>query len=279
MTNQNSSSVSVINTTTNNVTTTVPVGIYPHGVAVTPDGKKVYVANHNPYYGTVSVINTTTNDTKEIRINGVPCGVAVTHDGKWAYVTTSSGKNNVGSVCIINTTTDTVIPSNLLVGILPSGLGQYIGHFSESRVETTTTLASSIKQSILNFLIGEKIILTAKVSVSSLRAEKPSGKIIFMEGFTPIEGGTKDIDVNSGQATFDTSSLSIGSHLIRAKYTGDTNFRPSTSSSQPIIIEKDTFWKPIISYLIGAIILGILSFFAREIYKREKRKFRKRKSS
>ncbi len=37
--------VSVIDTATNNVTATVHVGIYPTGVAVSPDGTKVYVAN------------------------------------------------------------------------------------------------------------------------------------------------------------------------------------------------------------------------------------------
>jgi DNA-binding beta-propeller fold protein YncE len=49
--------VSVIDTTTNTVVTTIPVdtGTTPTGVAVTPDGEHVYVANQgsNP----VSVID------------------------------------------------------------------------------------------------------------------------------------------------------------------------------------------------------------------------------
>ncbi|MDD4250280.1 MAG: beta-propeller fold lactonase family protein, partial [Methanosarcina sp.] len=59
--------VSVIDTATNNVTATVDLGTgggywnmtYPHGVAVTPDGKKVYVANFDS--DSVSVIDTATN--------------------------------------------------------------------------------------------------------------------------------------------------------------------------------------------------------------------------
>ncbi len=35
--------VSVIDTSTNKVIATVPVGDDPHGVAVTPDGTKIYV--------------------------------------------------------------------------------------------------------------------------------------------------------------------------------------------------------------------------------------------
>ena len=41
----NSNTVSVIDTATNTVTATVPVGGRPSGVAVTPDGAFVYVAN------------------------------------------------------------------------------------------------------------------------------------------------------------------------------------------------------------------------------------------
>ena len=43
-----SNNVSVIDTASNTVTATIPVGIGPQGVAVTPDGRKVYVANQSP---------------------------------------------------------------------------------------------------------------------------------------------------------------------------------------------------------------------------------------
>jgi YVTN family beta-propeller protein len=51
--------VSVIATATNKATATIPVGIQPEGVAVTPDGGRVYVANFGG--NTVSVIATATN--------------------------------------------------------------------------------------------------------------------------------------------------------------------------------------------------------------------------
>ncbi len=50
--------MSVIDTATNTVTATIPVGPEPYGVAVTPDGSKVYVAN---FSNSVSVIATATN--------------------------------------------------------------------------------------------------------------------------------------------------------------------------------------------------------------------------
>ena len=50
---------SLIDTTTNTVTATVNVGSVPIGVAVNPEGTRVYVANHAS--GNVYVIDTATN--------------------------------------------------------------------------------------------------------------------------------------------------------------------------------------------------------------------------
>src|SRR5260370_2769291 len=57
--NLDGNSVSVADTATNTVTTTIPVGSGPQGVAVTPDGSEVYVANYGD--NTVSAIATATN--------------------------------------------------------------------------------------------------------------------------------------------------------------------------------------------------------------------------
>ena len=85
VTNYNSNTVSVIDTTTNKVTATVPVGISPWGVAVSPDGTRVYVTNWNS--NTVSVIDTTTNTvTATVNVDSNPIGIAVTPDGSKVYV-------------------------------------------------------------------------------------------------------------------------------------------------------------------------------------------------
>ena len=49
----------MIDTATNTLSATIPVGASPFGVAVTPDGSKVYVANS--FSDTVSVIDAATN--------------------------------------------------------------------------------------------------------------------------------------------------------------------------------------------------------------------------
>jgi YVTN family beta-propeller protein len=58
ITNQADFTVSAIDTATNNVTATVPVGVDPSGLAASPDGTKVYVTNfgYANMLGTVSVM-------------------------------------------------------------------------------------------------------------------------------------------------------------------------------------------------------------------------------
>ena len=70
--------MSVIDTATDTVTTTIPVGFF--GVAVTPDGSKVYVPNSG--FTTVSVIDAATSAvTATIGVGIGPFGAAVTPDG------------------------------------------------------------------------------------------------------------------------------------------------------------------------------------------------------
>ena len=109
-------------------------------------------------------------------------------------------------------------------------MGQFIGSLQDSRIETTTTLAPPSNQ----YPDGESTILIATVSLTSRETEKPSGTVAFMDGTTSIGTGT----LSSGQVILDTSSLSKGSHSISARYMGNDNFRPSTSSSFTLTVKE-----------------------------------------
>ena len=64
----------------------ITVGKAPVGLAITPDGKHVYVTNNID--GTVSVITTATGKVSApITVGDGPVVVAITPDGKHAYVT------------------------------------------------------------------------------------------------------------------------------------------------------------------------------------------------
>src|SRR5207302_10648099 len=85
ITDESANALSIVDTSTNTVVATVPVGTVPIGVAVTPDGSGVYVANSGD--GTVSVIDTSTNTVvATVPVGVVPIGVAVTPDGSGVYV-------------------------------------------------------------------------------------------------------------------------------------------------------------------------------------------------
>ena len=118
ITNLGSNTVSVIDTKTNKVTATIPVGAGPLGVAVSPDGSKVYITNDNDNPGTVSVIDTATNTvTATIPVGVAPVGVAVSLDGSMVYVANFGS----GTVSVITTATNTVI-ATIPIGPSPEGL-------------------------------------------------------------------------------------------------------------------------------------------------------------
>ena len=97
--NNDDGTVSVIDTVTNIVVDTIPVGTDPFGVAVTPDATKVYVTNSMS--DDVSVIDAATNTVlPTIPVGTFPLCLAITPDGTNTYVANSSSHN----ISIINTT-------------------------------------------------------------------------------------------------------------------------------------------------------------------------------
>ena len=75
--NVDSNTVSVVNTATNAVVTTVNVGPGPLFAAITPNGANVYLSNNGT--NTVSVISTATNAVgATITVEAAPAGIGVT---------------------------------------------------------------------------------------------------------------------------------------------------------------------------------------------------------
>jgi YVTN family beta-propeller protein/VCBS repeat-containing protein len=105
--------VSVIDTASNTTIADIPLtgDGYPEGVAVSPDGRFVYVGYLNPgdgthVNGTVLVIDTATNALVGAPIalgSLLPTAVAVSPDGSLAYVTTADYPTGDGTVSVIYT--------------------------------------------------------------------------------------------------------------------------------------------------------------------------------
>src|ERR1700744_5311025 len=100
-----SKNVTVIDTATNKVVTAIDVDLAPSGVAVSPDGSRVYIANE-AVKGTVSVIDTATNTvTATVAVGSNPIGIAITPAGSKLYV---ANKGRHGTVSVIDTATNAV---------------------------------------------------------------------------------------------------------------------------------------------------------------------------
>lgn len=89
----------------------IPVGVLPHGIAITPDGTKVFNGNLNS--GTVSVIDTATNTvTATITVGSGPIAVFVTRDGANVFV----ANNDAATISKIDVATNSVVDTIALPG-------------------------------------------------------------------------------------------------------------------------------------------------------------------
>jgi hypothetical protein len=96
---------------------------------------------------------------------------------------------------------------------------------------TTTTLKSSANPSVY----GQTVVFTAKVT-SSIGAPPDGETITFKQGGTVLGTGT----LSDGTATFSISTLAVGTKVITAVYSGDSNFAGSTSKDVNQVISKAT---------------------------------------
>jgi len=152
VTNQTSNTVSVINTGTNTVVTTITGFTIPRGVAFSPDGTRAYVANVAA--ATISVVDTATN-TVLTTITGFnqPLGVVFSPDGTRAYVTNQAGN----SVSVINTATNTLL-TTLPVGTAPQGVAvspdgtrAYVANFIGGTVSVINTATNAVLTTVTGF--------------------------------------------------------------------------------------------------------------------------------
>lgn len=149
VTNNSSEDVSVIDTATNTVVTTIDTNIASTGIAITPNGAFAYVTSSiSP--GGVSVIDLA-NDTVVTTISvGRASGIAITPDGARAYVPIHS----MFEVAVIDTATNTVITTVPIgsvnpprVAITPNGAFAWVtgadGSNNVTEIDTTTNTVTS----------------------------------------------------------------------------------------------------------------------------------------
>ena len=138
--------VSVIDTANNTVDHTIPVIGNPYGVAVSPDGSRVYIGSWGS--NTLSTIDAVNNTVIGVSVSvGIqPIGVAITPNGNRVYVA------NFGShtVSVFDTASNTVIKTIPAgqgaagVAISPDGSRVYISNFDEHTVSVIDSSSNTV---------------------------------------------------------------------------------------------------------------------------------------
>lgn len=170
--------------------------------------KSVVVGNTGTGNLVLNNIGTTGSNSADFSFISTPLPITIAPQGKTTIsvqFTPSGLGTRTGSLYIY----DNVNNGTLLVGLGGTGVSP-----------TTTTLTSSVNPALL----GQNITFTASVTCPSFT---PTGTVAFKKATTVLGTGT----LNSGVATFSTSTLPLGWQTITAVYSGDVNCGTSSGSA------------------------------------------------
>jgi YVTN family beta-propeller protein len=224
---------SVIDTATDTVTGTFPVGPNTGGIAGTPDGSTVYLANTDSatIASTVSVIGTATNTvTATIPVGVQPLGVAVTPDGSAVYVANLQSR----TVSVIATATNTVtatIPVGgfpFYVAVTPDGTKVYVTGPPAPSGDTVSVIATATNTVTATIPVG---VRPFGVAVT------PDGSTVYVVNmFFGNVGTVGTVSVISTASNTVTDTIPVGNAPVFVAVTPDgsvvyvTNFGDGTVS-------------------------------------------------
>jgi YVTN family beta-propeller protein len=200
--------VSVIDTTQANypIISTLTVGTSPESLALSPDGKSLYVANLGYYYqanaaGSVSVIDTTTNQVSTtIDAPGNPFFVLFVQEGKQVDILNRGG---TGFLQLIDTITLKVLPFFPAEGILYSPRGMttdrsastlYIANY-QNYVSVVRPDDGSVLKEIL---VAPNVFTLVSLGKPALT---PNGKYLYVPYGGISANGVVMIDLGTDQVT------------------------------------------------------------------------------
>lgn len=158
--NEYSNTVSVIDTNTDTIKSTINLGNFPYGIDINPLNNRIYITNRGS--NTVSVLDGSV-DTKlhDITVGKSPVGIAVNPSANWIYVTNLDD----GTMSVIDGITNEVIDI-ISVGKTPYGVA--VNPLSNK------IYVSDIISNTVTVIDGETHEISAKIPVG----KKPTGLAI-----------------------------------------------------------------------------------------------------
>ncbi|HUD01670.1 MAG TPA: YncE family protein [Rhabdochlamydiaceae bacterium] len=211
VTNSGSTTVTILDLTTNTVTGTIGGFDGPTGLVTTPDGTKAYVINYGgPIVGsgngtTVSVVDLNTNVIVGTATVGLaPAALAITPDGAYVYVVSYvDGNPGTGTISIIRTS-DNSVQLNAITGfsgpfaiaITPNGKYAYVTNFGSNNFSPVGTTVSVVDIST------NTIAATIPVGIQPAGiAITPAGFYAYVSNYDTLYNGPNFTDLTAYQGT------------------------------------------------------------------------------
>jgi len=225
-----SNTVSVIDTATNAVVATLPVGVWPQGAAVNPSGTRVYVPNNGS--GTVSVIDTSTNTVVATipSVGNRPLGVAVNPSGTRVYVT---DYHNGSTVSVIDTSTNAVVATIPVgswpagVAVNPSGTRAYVTNMHSATVSVIDTSTNAV---VATIPVGSS---PAGVAIN------PSGTRVYVTNFSSNTISVIDTGTNTVTAIV-SESVGPNPHAVAVNPSGTRLYVTNYGGTSVSVIDTAT---------------------------------------
>jgi subtilisin family serine protease len=116
---------------------------------------------------------------------------------------------------------------------LYSGDATFNGAVSAALIQTVNKAPTEVD---LELSLGTTAFTsgTSLTFIANITPGVASGTVLFFEGDTAI---SEPIPVSNGSVSFTTASLAVGSHAIRAQYSGDADFSASSSQVHKLSIK------------------------------------------
>ncbi len=225
-----SNSVSVIDTATQTVAATVPVGTNPLGVAVNTAATRVFVANSGQPYG-VSVIDTASNlVVATVALGSNPQNLAVTPDGGRVYVT----QPFASMVRVIDTSNNAVVAS-----VPVANAWGIAAHPDGSRIYVTTDASVGVVSAIE--VASNSVIATIPAAAFPRGvAVNPAGTRVYVANLGgQLQSGLSVIDA-SNNTLVTTIELGLSPYGVAVSPDGTRVYVSNNGSSTVSVVDATT---------------------------------------
>jgi YVTN family beta-propeller protein len=208
--NTSENRITVIETTTHQVAATIEVGAAPLDLAVSRDGRRVYVTNSQAQSISVIDVQSLTERPTRIRVStsgSGPYGVAVSFDGSQLYVTDIDG----GQILVIDaergitTARISVVSSPRSLVLSPDGTRLYVAGF-DGNISVVDTDALSVVATVLTgdsgvFRLvlspdGSRLYATDRVNAQLMVIDVTQNRVINRVDVLPQGVETRDLFVS-----------------------------------------------------------------------------------